>query len=255
MRSGCAAAVRGWHHRRLGAWGAWRLGPANTAPVRTSSMRVDAPGMHGGTRYEAMGRAEKVAAFNALIARWREEGPLVRVLPASVIPDTTNREGTGISVMHAHYLADSILQRGFTPRNHVTGDGHDLPLLVRQPQCSCGSGSDGELSGGAALGAESLRKWKSALLRRRGYPPAQPWMARAAGDEEFFCSLGNGHFFQALNLFAGRCRRKLVDAGAGLEPGQGQGRRFFTIGADALLVRGHPTPNFARHFLAGNFPA
>ena len=151
-----------------------------------------------GTRYEKMNQAQKVAALNALIAEWREPG-FVRVKPARVIPDTTNREGTGVSAMHVHYIAVAMQQEGFTPRDDATGTGHDLPILVRE--------TAGEAS---VLGAESLAKWRDAQGDNSELPPAQPWMDKPG--EMFFCSLGNGHFFQALNLFGTEHRCKFVDS-------------------------------------------
>ena len=59
-------------------------------------MRVYGRGIYGGTKYEAMNGDEKVAALNALIVQFREPG-LARVKPARVVPDSTNRENTGIS--------------------------------------------------------------------------------------------------------------------------------------------------------------
>ena len=82
-----------------------------------------------GTRYEKMNQAQKVAALNALIAEWREPG-FVRVKPARVIPDTTNREGTGVSAMHVHYIAVSMQMNGFTPRDHMTGKGMAVWLAM-----------------------------------------------------------------------------------------------------------------------------
>jgi len=42
--------------------------------------------------------------------------------------------------------------------------------------------------------------WKTRVAEEEGYPPV-----RCSEDEEVFTSLGNGHFFQALNLFACQC--------------------------------------------------
>jgi hypothetical protein len=137
-------------------------------------------------KYEAMSNSQKMAALNQLLAEWREPG-LIRVLPSLVIPDTTNREYTGISATHLHYIATSM-QRGFTPRDNITGKGHDLPVFIRET-----TGSD------SLMGSQSLAKWRNAQRQDSDYPPQQPWMDIKGQD--FFCSLGNGHFFQALNLF------------------------------------------------------
>ena len=100
---------------------------------------------------------------------------------------TTNRENTGLSVVHCHYIACQMEADGFQPREHAKG--HDLPVVVRES-----SGSD--------LGRESVCKWLKALDETRGFPPLQvdPEMPGL----EIFCSLGNGHFFQSLNLFGTR---------------------------------------------------
>ena len=97
-----------------------------------------------GSAYESLSLEEKCAELNRLIAEWREPG-FVSVRPARVVPDTTNREGTGISAMHVHFVAHSIQCEGFETRDDVTGAGHDVPFLVR------------EVTGAASeLGGESL---------------------------------------------------------------------------------------------------
>jgi hypothetical protein len=193
-----------------------------------SSGAAHGRGLHGGTKYEAMHGAEKVAALNALIAEWREPG-MVRVRPAHVVPDTTNRENTGISAMHVHYIAASMARQGFTPRDSATGAGHDLPILVRE---TTGSAS--------ALGAESLQKWCASQARNSDYPPSQPWTGKP--DEVFFCSLGNGHFFQALNLFGSEHRRKFDSEGQPTDEvysmqGDPKLAEAVALGVDALVLR------------------
>lgn len=54
------------------------------------------------------------------------------MLPSRVVPDSTNRENTGISVLHMHYIAVSMQTKGFIPRDDLTGEGHDIPFLVRE---------------------------------------------------------------------------------------------------------------------------
>lgn len=132
---------------------------------------------------------EKVRKLNELIEEWREP-QLVQVLPELVIPDTTNRSNTGLSENHVHYIADRMQRMGFTPRNLVTGEGHDLPILVRE-------------SVDSELGTESLHKWRSFVAKRAHMPRTRLGAPGPDGDvqDDFFCSLGNGHFFQALNLF------------------------------------------------------
>lgn len=44
-------------------------------------------------------------------------------------------------------------------------------------------------------GKESLEKWQATVQKKQDLPPIR------VNASSFFCSLGNGHFFQALNLF------------------------------------------------------
>lgn len=67
---------------------------------------------------------EKLAA---LISEWREPGALVRVPPAFVVPDSTNREHTQLSVEHIHYIA-SLMEKGFKSRRPGSTEGHDIPV-------------------------------------------------------------------------------------------------------------------------------
>jgi hypothetical protein len=159
--------------------------------------------------YEQLRLEDKIEAMNVLVALWREPG-FVPVPPALVIPDTTNREHTGLSGNHVHYLAHKMQTEGFRARDHERGTGHDLPVVVRESRES-------------AFGVESFGKWGKALTRNRDLPRTALGAAAAAtvihddgtragalrhseaaasaAPHEFFCSLGNGHFFQSLNLF------------------------------------------------------
>ena len=65
-----------------------------------------------GSEYEALTEHERVAELNRLIREWREPD-LVRLPPARVIPDTTNREQTGVSPMHVHHIALAMAAHGF----------------------------------------------------------------------------------------------------------------------------------------------
>lgn len=139
----------------------------------------------GGQAFEALSEQEAVRRLNELIERWRE-GPAVPVLSCDVCPDWTNRAETGLSVEHVHYIAALIAGQGFKSRRRGLGtqDGaHDVPILVREVV-------------GSELGGGALRKWREATSTTKGFPPYL-----LEGKEEFYCSLGNGHFSQALNLF------------------------------------------------------
>jgi len=123
---------------------------------------------------------EDVTLLCALVAQWREKDT-VRVRSKQVVPDFTNRSQTGLGVELMHYIAKSIKEKGFKAR---TGkDGHDIPVLVREPP-------------GSEFQGEALRVWRARVQDEEGFPPV-----RARDDEELFTSLGNGHFFQSLNLY------------------------------------------------------
>jgi hypothetical protein len=104
---------------------------------------------------------------------------LYRIRSDLVIPDGTNRERTGLSLEHMHYLGTRF-SAGFCPREGTRG--HDIPVVVRENPPS-------------AQGREALERWR-ATTKLPGYPPC----TLEPGAREFYCSLGNGHFSQALNL-------------------------------------------------------
>jgi len=127
---------------------------------------------------------EDVQLLQALISQWREP-ELCNVCSCKVVPDFINREGTGIGVELLHYIAISIRERGFKKR--IDKSGHDVPVVVREP---AGTDSHGE----------ALQAWQEKVAEEEGFPPV-----RIKHNEEMFTSLGNGHFFQALNLYACQC--------------------------------------------------
>jgi len=135
----------------------------------------------GGQAFDVRDEREAMARLNELLDRWRE-GSLLRVRSCDICPDWTNRAQTGLSVDHVHYIADRMLLEGFKSRdrNH---DGHDVPVLVRE-------------SASSELGRGALEKWRDAVAKSPGFPPFL-----LDGRQELFCSLGSGHFSQALNLF------------------------------------------------------
>lgn len=67
--------------------------------------------------------------------------------------------------------------------------GHDIPVLVRgHPGCQNSK--------------ESLRIWREIVAENDGFPP----VVIDDTAETWFCSLGNGHFSQALNCFRNHCK-------------------------------------------------
>eukprot|EP00740_Mantoniella_antarctica_P018799 CAMPEP_0198682886 /NCGR_PEP_ID=MMETSP1468-20131203/9614_1 /TAXON_ID=1461545 /ORGANISM="Mantoniella sp, Strain CCMP1436" /LENGTH=252 /DNA_ID=CAMNT_0044426357 /DNA_START=33 /DNA_END=788 /DNA_ORIENTATION=- len=100
---------------------------------------------------------------------------LVMVLPEDVLPDWTNRERTGVSLEHCHYLAHRFRDDGFQPRNQGRG-GHDVPVVV------VSQANPGDTP---------------------GLPPCAHCThdtADTVGSSNMFTSLGSSHFNQALNL-------------------------------------------------------
>lgn len=145
------------------------------------------PGTSGAEMPEGYAKskdAEDVALLSALVSQWRE-AETVSVRPMSVVPDFTNRAQTGLGVELVHFVAQSMRQKGF--RKRKGNEGHDIPVLVREPPES-------------EFHAEALQVWRERVSEEDGFPPV-----RASDDEEVFTSLGNGHFFQALNLFDCEC--------------------------------------------------
>lgn len=126
--------------------------------------------------------------LNRLISEFREPG-MSTVPPRRVIPDYSNRGHTGLSVEHVHYLAKSFREKGFIKRKG--NEGHDIPVLVRESTSS-------------DLGQKGIANWKEKIADESGFPPKEHYERAFSGDE-IFCSLGNGHFNQALNLFGCEC--------------------------------------------------
>lgn len=123
---------------------------------------------------------EDVTLLCTLVSQWREKDTS-KVQSRQVIPDFTNRSQTGIGVELLHFVASSMRTKGFQSR--VGQKGHDIPVLVREPL-------------GSPSRDEALAVWRTRVTEEDGYP-----LVRVEEDKEFFTSLGNGHFFQSLNLF------------------------------------------------------
>jgi len=126
--------------------------------------------------------AQECSLLTALISQWREEDKLINVVPRTVVPDATNRAQTGLGVELMHFVAGSMQEHGFKKRRG--NDGHDIPVVVREPP-------------GDYFHEEALKLWTERVGEEEGFPPI-----RVTAEDEMFTSLGNGHFFQALNCFA-----------------------------------------------------
>lgn len=184
--------------------------------------------------FERMGASEKVAAMNELIALWREPG-LVDVRPVRVIPDTTNRDNSTISASHMHYIAARMTDHGF--------EAHDLPVLVRENTAT-------------ALGQESLGKWLKLVGKNSELPPVQGWMVRdkEQKSEGFFTSIGNTHFFQALNVIGAQHVRKFrgdpyLPTNYNLDSVDAPLRKALDLGVPSVVLR-QETPKAHRKFIS-----
>jgi len=153
--------------------------------------------------YGSLKDAEEVSLLTALVKQWREP-EVCKVRSAQVVPDMTNRAETGLGIELVHFVATSMQQKGFQKRHGKRG--HDIPVVVREPPSS-------------ANHAKALKKWKARVAEDEGFPPV-----RADNSKDLFCSLGNGHFFQALNCFG--CELSAIN-----EPS-----RRYTAGSDAALA-------------------
>jgi hypothetical protein len=112
-------------------------------------------------------------------------GPLALVRSRDVVPDATNREYTQLSVEHVHFIAHCIATQGFRARQPGSGEGHDIPVVVRSAP-------------GEPLGEEALAAWQTRTQTYPGFPRCE---IRKETQSSWFSSLGNGHFNQALNLY------------------------------------------------------
>lgn len=171
-------------------WRRSEQGEAKSLEARMGVRLHDRAFTCGGQAYDVQSDAEAVSRLNTLLDQWRESS-LVRVPSCDICPDWTNRAQSGLSLEHVHYIATMISRNGFKSRRRGlrTVDGaHDVPVLIRE-RCT------------SALGGAALTRWKEVVAGNPRFPHFM-----LGGKEEFFCSLGNGHFSQALNLF--RCEAK-----------------------------------------------
>ena len=99
-----------------------------------------------------------------------------------------NRGDTGLSVDHVHLIASSMLRHGFRARPLFgraeigpRGQPHDVPVLVE--------------GGSSCLSAvQSLSHMREMCSGEPGFP--RPSIKPTA--VKWYCSLGNGHFTQAI---------------------------------------------------------
>ena len=182
--------------------------------------------------WSLMSEESKILRFNKVLEYYREDRSLSKVKPENVVPDTTNRGNTGLSVKHAHVIACRIRDRGFIPRSG-NGDnmkGHDLPIVIRD-------------SSKSMLGRETIMKWSKQVNQTPGFAPIHE-----KTRDTFFSSLGNGHFFAALNLF--RTSAKCFWDEDYYNIGKDQNLRdAITCGVDSVVLRSD-IPRRERRFLS-----
>lgn len=163
----------------------WRRSDDDEIKDRTQRMKErlhERAAICGGQSFGVSSDSEIVARLNELIFKWREHH-LAMVRSCDICPDWTNRAQTGLSVDHVHYVASCMQTDGFRSRRRGHKNAHEVPVLIRET-------SQTELGSGA------LKKWQGVSSSIKGFPPYL-----LEGKTEFYCSLGNGHFSQALNLF------------------------------------------------------
>lgn len=143
--------------------------------------------------------ARQLTRLNALINEWRCRervqkddggggggGGLELVRCSDVLPDWTNRERTGVSLEHCHWLAHKFRDEGFQPRRRgVLGQGpgrgleredgghrgHEIPVVVRE-------------SSESRLGAAALSRWCEFLRNTPGLPPCVHCSGSGEAEDE-----------------------------------------------------------------------
>ena len=174
-----------------------------------------------------------VRELKLLVDSWQEKSAgrrngLVCVRSLNIVPDSSNRSHTGLSVDHIHFIASNILSRGFAA--HEIGSSvasrkkrrpHDVPVLVR-----------GSLA--CPIAAASLEIWERTVAEN---PKCFPRSVDASATTVFFTSLGNGHFTQALNLFQRRLRSKFAASPFVPPAGDAALRKALDEGVPSIILR------------------
>jgi len=159
-----------------------------------------------------------------LIDRWRLP-KLIRVRSDLIVPDSANRAHTGLSVDHVHLIASSMLHHGFRARPAFgrapigpRGQPHDIPVLVQGgPSCP--------------LAVQSLADMRDMCSGDPDFPHV------SIESEQWYCSLGNGHFSQALNLFRQKATSKFTGMPFVVPRDDHALRHALTHGVPAIVLR------------------
>lgn len=187
------------------------------------------PGTSGAELSDTAKDAQEVKLLAALVSQWREP-ELSKVRSWQVVPDATNRSQTGLGIELVHYIAKQIGKKGFQKRQ--ANEGHDIPVVVREPP-------------GSAFHAEALALWKEKVAEEEAFPSI-----RAKEDHELFTSLGNGHFFQALNCYDCEVMAINDDTGHRYIVGQDKLLREAISEGVPSIVLAHGTPRPVRAKIA-----
>jgi hypothetical protein len=91
---------------------------------------------------------DKVKQLKYLLDTWREKD-LANVRSCDIVPDASNRSHTGLSIDHVHFIASSMLTKGFRSREggvkvREKVQPHDIPVLCRGSfKCPIASSEEG----------------------------------------------------------------------------------------------------------------
>ena len=121
-----------------------------------------------------------VSRLNDLISRWSDPASPRKVRPKDVIPDSTNREGTLVSIEHAHGIAMNILKEGFS-------ESHEVPVVVRA-------------DAGATLRGDAYKRWRRFVRDNAAVMPPLRSKRSWARSGVAYTTLGSSHLNLALRL-------------------------------------------------------
>ena len=121
-----------------------------------------------------------VSRLNDLISRWSDPASRRKVRPKDVIPDSTNREGTLVSIEHAHGIAMNILKEGFS-------ESHEVPVVVRA-------------DAGATLRGDAYKRWRRFVRDNAAVMPPLRSKRSWARSGVAYTTLGSSHLNLALRL-------------------------------------------------------
>ena len=122
-----------------------------------------------------------VSRLNDLISRWSDPASPRKVRPKDVIPDSTNREGTLVSIEHAHGIAMNILKEGFS-------ESHEVPVVVRND------------AGAMLRGGDAYKRWRRFVRDNAAVMPPLRSKRSWARSGVAYTTLGSSHLNLALRL-------------------------------------------------------